>query len=107
MNREDFKDNVAIAMVPMFTQMMIVVEKPTGLAVSGAQDTMGKAVLPDPKEVAARALGYAEICAQMRDAHVTALKALKKQQASPPSAKPDGTPQMELVRAKGNGNADG
>lgn len=103
MNREDFKDQLSVAMIPMFTQMMIVVEQPANLV--GTQNKTATATLPNPREVASRAIGFAEICAQVRDAHRQAIKEMRKGAAvGSNDGKKD--PPAKSVHTSGNGGVN-
>lgn len=97
-NRQDFKDQLTVALIPMFTQMMVRIEQPSGIVGAGAEQN-AKGTFPPAEQVAALALGYAERAAAVRDAHLEAVKETKKKEAEERA--------RELVRASGNGGNRG
>lgn len=67
--RSMFKDQVVLALLPMFVQMMAKVNKKSPLLTGQPEDGMAIVSAPDPMEVGAVVFNYAEGIARIRELH--------------------------------------
>lgn len=98
MTRDEFKDRLAIQLVPLFTQLMMKPAAQQVLSVNNDPTKMS-AVMPEPQIVAAHVYGYCEGVAQIRDQHTVLLERARKELRQ----KKKDAARMELVRAQDKG----
>jgi len=73
MNGQEFKDQLSVQLIPMFTQLMTIV-KSTTTEVLGQPATSSSAMtLPDPKVVANHVYNFVDACAEVREERISAL----------------------------------
>lgn len=105
MDRNDFKDQLAVNLIPLFTQMMSKVTpkepQPLVLGVTQGPQHSHQATLPDAQVVAAHVYNYCELCALVRDEHNKLLKQAKGQGKLGKKRKES---EMVLTRAAGGNN---
>ena len=102
MDRNEFKDRLAISMMPLFTQIMFKVQASTLQMAMSSAPSEATAQVPDPQFVSARVYAYCEQCAMVRDEYAKILKQQKGQGAARFGKK---EPKMAFTKAAGNGGS--
>lgn len=97
MTRDEFKDRLAIQLIPVFAQIMAT-QSHQHVVSANADPTKINVTLPDPQIVTAHVYGYCEGAAMVRDQHHTVLVEVRKK-AKEERKKANGKPKMEVVRS--------